>query len=63
MPIYRYKAVDTSGELAIGELEAGSEVEIVERLRDQGLLPMQDDAAGAIGASAARPRVAKARRR
>src|SRR5689334_13721412 len=62
MPIYRYKAVDTSGELAIGELEGGSEVEIVERLRDQGLLPMQVDAAGAIGASAARPGVAKARR-
>jgi len=47
MPIYRYKAVDASGDVAIGELEAANESEIVERLRDQGMLPMQVDPASA----------------
>lgn len=41
MPIYQYRAVDPAGELATGELEAANEAEIVDRLRDQGLLPMQ----------------------
>src|SRR5512140_3674393 len=41
MPIYRYRAVDPSGDVAMGELEAANEGEIVERLRDQGMLPMQ----------------------
>lgn len=63
MPIFRYKAVDASGELAIGELEAGSEVEIVERLRDQGLLPMQVDAAAAMAGATSRTGAAKSRER
>jgi len=41
MPIYRYKAVNAAGDLATGELDAATESEIVERLRDQGMLPMQ----------------------
>src|SRR2546423_9158678 len=41
MPVYRYKAVNNVGEVAAGELDATSESEIVERLRDQGLMPMQ----------------------
>ncbi len=41
MPVYRYRAVSLGGEVAVGELDGGSEAEIVERLRDQGLLPMQ----------------------
>ncbi len=41
MAVFRYKAVNTSGAVAVGELEAANESEIVERLRDQGLLPMQ----------------------
>jgi len=40
MARYRYKAVDTGGEVATGELEAANEGEIVDRLRDQGLMPM-----------------------
>jgi len=39
--IYRYRAVSPGGEIAVGELDGGSEAEIVERLRDEGLLPMQ----------------------
>jgi len=50
MPTYRYKAVNPSGDVATGELDAANESEIVERLRDQGLLPMQ--VARATGAAA-----------
>lgn len=41
MPVYRYRAVSPSGEIAVGELDAANEAEIVGRLRDQGLMPMQ----------------------
>jgi general secretion pathway protein F len=41
MPLYRYRAVSTAGELSTGEIEAANEAEIVDRLRDQGLMPMQ----------------------
>jgi general secretion pathway protein F len=41
MPIYRYRAVSSAGEIAVGELDAANESEIVDRLRDQGLMPMQ----------------------
>ena len=49
MPLYRYKAVNTSGDVAAGELEAANESEIVDRLRDQGLMPMQVVAAARAG--------------
>ncbi len=54
MPIYRYKAVNPAGDVAVGELEAANESEIVDRLRDQGMLPMQvaPMTAGASGAPA-----------
>ncbi len=51
MPIYRYKAVNHAGEVAAGELDAANESEIVERLRDQGLMPMQVVAAAGERAS------------
>jgi general secretion pathway protein F len=56
MPVYRYKAVDAAGAVATGELDAANESEIVERLRDRGMLPMQvAQASGAATvASAAR---------
>ena len=69
MPVYRYKAVNASGAVAVGELEAANESEIVDRLRDQGLMPMQVARAagatpgggnGSIAAAAGAPR---ARRR
>ena len=41
MPVFRYKAVNASGAIAVGELDAANESEIVERLRDQGLMPTQ----------------------
>jgi len=52
MPVYRYRAVNPAGEVAVGELDAANESEIVDRLRDQGLMPMQiAHAAGAVVAS------------
>jgi general secretion pathway protein F len=58
MPLYRYKAVTSAGELATGELDAANEAEIVDRLRDQGLMPMQIGVAAAPAAAArgGRPR-------
>ncbi|MCC6194303.1 MAG: type II secretion system F family protein [Burkholderiales bacterium] len=41
MPLFRYRAVNPSGEVAVGELDAANESEIVDRLRDRGLMPMQ----------------------
>jgi general secretion pathway protein F len=41
MPVFRYRAVNAAGAVAVGELEAANESEIVERLRDQGMMPMQ----------------------
>jgi general secretion pathway protein F len=69
MPVYRYKAVSPAGEVATGELEAANESEIVDRLRDQGLLPMQvarstgAASAGVADAGAARAPAASERRR
>lgn len=50
MPLFSYRAVSTSGDVASGELEAANESEIVDRLRDQGLMPMK--IAQAVGAGA-----------
>src|SRR5208283_5786502 len=41
MPVFRYRAVNAAGDVAAGELDAANEAEIVDRLRDQGLMPMQ----------------------
>jgi len=69
MPVFRYKAVNPAGAVAVGELEAASESEIVGRLRDQGMLPMQvalatggAAAGGARAAGSGRPG-ARARRK
>jgi len=61
MSLYRYKAVTSAGEVATGELDAANEAEIVDRLRDQGLMPMQ--IAPATGATAAAQRSAARERR
>jgi general secretion pathway protein F len=64
MPLYRYRAVSTSGEVATGELDAANESEIVDRLRDRGLMPMQiAHAAGAALASSGAAATKGAKRR
>src|SRR6476659_7093048 len=57
MPLYSYRAVSPAGDVSSGQLEAANESEIVDRLRGEGLLPMQ--IAQALGAAAAGPRTAK----
>jgi general secretion pathway protein F len=55
MPLYAYRAVSPAGEIATGELDAANEAEIVDRLRDQGMMPMRiAPAAGAPAAPGAR---------
>jgi general secretion pathway protein F len=61
MPLYTYRAVTPAGDVSSGELEAANEAEIVDRLRDQGLLPMQ--VAQALGASAREERASQRSRR
>ncbi|MBK7541648.1 MAG: type II secretion system inner membrane protein GspF [Candidatus Competibacteraceae bacterium] len=49
MPRYRYEAVDAAGEVLRDELEAASADAAIERLRDQGLLPLSvDEAKGGL---------------
>jgi len=55
MPLYRYRAVSPAGEVTTGELDAPNESDIVDRLRDQGLMPTQivASAGGAVASAAA----------
>lgn len=41
MPLYRYKALNTRGELLDGQMEAASDAEVVARLQEQGNLPIE----------------------
>ena len=51
MALFRYKAVNSAGDVAAGEIEAANEAEIVELLRDQGLMPTRVEAAAGSGRS------------
>jgi general secretion pathway protein F len=52
MPLYAYRAVSPAGEVSTGELDAANESEIVDRLRDQGMMPMRIAPATGAGANA-----------
>ncbi|MGH8061297.1 MAG: type II secretion system protein XpsF [Pseudoxanthomonas sp.] len=41
MPLYRYKALNTRGEVLDGQMEAANDGEVVARLQEQGHLPME----------------------
>lgn len=49
MALYRYKAVSPSGETLQGEMEAGNSDEVIERLQNQGNVPIQAREADAGG--------------
>ena len=49
MPLYRYKALNNRGEVLDGQMEAGSDAEVVLRLQEQGHLPMEAVLAAAGG--------------
>ncbi|MBE7523824.1 MAG: type II secretion system F family protein [Burkholderiales bacterium] len=63
MPLFRYKAVAPGGAVSSGELDAANEAEILDRLRDQGLMPMQVAPATGAQSPAAGRGAAPARRR
>jgi len=63
MPLYRYRAVSSSGEVAVGELDAANESEIVDRLRDRGLMPMQIAHAAGVAIASSGVVAAKGTRR
>ena len=50
MPAFRYVAIDPSGQLQRGTMEAGTEAEVVARLQRGGSIPMRTSpASGALG--------------
>ncbi|MBP6565447.1 MAG: type II secretion system F family protein, partial [Burkholderiales bacterium] len=63
MPLFRYKAVAPGGAVSTGELSAANEAEILDRLRDQGLMPMQVAPVTGAPSDAAPARASRAPRR
>jgi len=57
MPRYRYEAVDAAGDVLHDELEAASPEAAVERLRDQGFLPLSvaESRGGLLGGGLGQP--------
>jgi general secretion pathway protein F len=53
MPLYRYKALNTRGELLDGQMEAASDAEVVVRLQEQGHLPVEAKLASEGGGDSA----------
>ncbi|HXH03634.1 MAG TPA: type II secretion system inner membrane protein GspF [Candidatus Competibacteraceae bacterium] len=55
MPLFRYQAVDAAGEVQYGEMDAPSQAALIDRLRDQGLLPLaaEETRPGQISAGSA----------
>jgi len=63
MPLYAYRAVTSAGDVSTGELDAANEAEIVDRLRDQGMMPMRIAPATGAGAAASAGAARAPRRR
>jgi len=53
MPLYRYKALNTRGELLDGQMEAANDNEVVLRLQEQGHLPVEAKLASEAGGDSA----------
>jgi len=49
MPLYRYKALNSRGEVLDGQMEAASDGDVVARLQEQGHLPMEARLASEAG--------------
>lgn len=41
MPVFRYKAADRSGQVVVGQIEAGTRAQAIEQLRAQGQIPIR----------------------
>ena len=46
MPLYRFKAVTGPGDVVEGEMEAISQVAVLDHLRGQGYMPIRADESG-----------------
>ena len=53
MPLYRYKALNTRGEVLDGQMEAANDAEVVLRLQEQGHLPVEAKLASEGGGESA----------
>lgn len=53
MPLFHYKALNARGEMLDGQMEAGTEAEVVVRLQEQGHLPVEAKPAGVGGGASA----------
>ncbi len=53
MPLFRYKALNARGEMLDGQMEAGSDAEVVVRLQEQGHLPVETILASSGGGESA----------
>ena len=51
MPLYRYKALNTRGEVLDGQMEAASNTEVALRLQEQGNIPIEAVLASTAGGS------------
>jgi general secretion pathway protein F len=54
MPLYRYKALNTRGEVLDGQMEAANDGEVVARLQEQGHLPVEAKLASEGGGASLR---------
>lgn len=54
MPVFHYKALNARGESLAGQMEAASEREVIQRLQEQGHLPIEASAASASSAATVR---------
>ncbi|MFC0676912.1 type II secretion system F family protein [Lysobacter korlensis] len=50
MPLYHYKALNARGEMLDGQMEAASNADVVQRLQEQGHLPVEAKLASEMGA-------------
>lgn len=50
MPLYHFKALNARGELLDGQMEAATDGEVVQRLQEQGHLPVEAKLASEVGA-------------
>ena len=49
MPLFRYEAVDTAGDIVKQEMSAPNQNTVIEKLRDQGLLLLSiEEASGGL---------------
>src|SRR5678816_1035024 len=53
MPLYRYKALNTRGEMLDGQMEAANDAEVALRLQEQGHLPVEAKLASEGGGESA----------